>query len=299
MTNDTPESNSARNAPLDLTAVRSRARRLAPDTLRGALTHLLLVGLLLVIFLPILLAFVMSTQSVGEVFDVNYLLPGSSAFENYHAVLVEWDFARLLLNTLVMAAAITVISIGTALLAALGLVFYDFPGERIVFLGILFTLLFPIPVRVVPLYQLMAEIGWQDTIYGLTLPFLASATSVFLLRQRFRSIAAGYVETAKMRGVGPLTFLWKVLIPMSRGMLVGLVAIIFIAVWNYYLWPLVVIDTYEMNVVQVGVRFLQGAEAQGITQWNLIMSGSIIALLPPLLLLIVLRRPLLQTLGVD
>jgi sn-glycerol 3-phosphate transport system permease protein len=164
---------------------------------------------------------------------------------------------------------------------------------------ILLTLLLPVPVRIVPLFDLMARLGWGNTLMAITGPYIASATAVFLFRQHFMAIPASLVENAHLDGVGPLTFLWEVLIPMSKGMIAGVSVITFIYSWNQYLWPLIIMTDQSKQVVQVGLRFIQGAAQSGLTQWGLIMAGAIIALLPPLAVLIVMHRPLLETLAIQ
>jgi sn-glycerol 3-phosphate transport system permease protein len=143
----------------------------------------------------------------------------------------------------------------------------------------------------------MADIGWLNTFAGLTSPFIASATSVFLFRQRFRSVPASVVETAKLDGVGPVQFLVYVLIPMSKGMIAGVSAVMFIATWNAYLWPLVVIVERANQVAQVGLRYIQGVGSEGLIEWNLVMAAGALVLIPPLLVLVVARKYLLSTLA--
>jgi len=261
--------------------------------------HVLAISAVLMISWPVFVAVIMSSQSTAQVLNVRYLFFGSSGISNYISVLTDWSFARLMLNTLLMAAITTVGSITVALFASLAIVYYDFPFKNLVFTFILFTLMVPIPVRIVPLYDLTVSLGWHDTLLGLTLPYLASAMSVFLLRQHFRSIPTSHIETAKLVGVGPLKFLTSVLIPMSKGMIAGLVVIKFIGAWNAYLWPLVAMTSREKQVVQVGLRYLQNAAKGGVTQWELLMAGSVILLIPPLIILVAMRRPLLKTFGIE
>jgi ABC-type sugar transport system, permease component len=132
-------------------------------------------------------------------------------------------------------------------------------------------------------------------VVSITGPYIASATAVFLFRQHFMSIPVSMVESPRLDGVGPLTFLFRVLIPMSKGTIAGVSVITFIYAWNQYLWPLIVISDQGKQVVQVGIRFLQGASQSGLIQWGLIMAGAVIALLPSLVILIVFHRPLLET----
>ncbi|WP_200778452.1 carbohydrate ABC transporter permease [Halobaculum gomorrense] len=247
---------------------------------------------------PLVLAAVMSTQTVPQVYDVSYLWIGDAGVSKYAEVLTDYGLWRYMLNSFVMSVIVVVGKLALSLLAAMALVYYEFPYKNAVFFLVLFTLMFPVPVRIVPLFELMVDLGWSNTVLALTGPYLASATAVFLLRQHFQSIPTSVVETARLDGVGPLTFLVRVLIPMSRGMLTGLAVIEFIYAWNQYLWPLIVISDQSKQVVQVGMKYLQAVGTAGQTDWGLIMAGAMLTLLPPLAVLVAFRRPLLDTLGV-
>lgn len=267
-----------------------------PDKL---LTHVGIIVSILIMAAPLLLALIMSTQTTNEVYEVTNLGIGSQGLSNYQEVLSEFQFATYILNSLIMSIIIVIGKVGISLLAALALVYYKLPYERAIFMFILLTLLLPVPVRIVPLFQLMADLGFTNTMIALTGPYIASATAVFLFRQHFMSIPTSLVETAKMSGIGPISFLFKVLIPMSKGMIAGVCVITYVYAWNQYLWPLVVVSDKSSQVVQVGIRFLQGSAQAGLTPWGLIMAGACLALLPPLLVLIVLHRPLLETFAIQ
>lgn len=271
-------------------------RQRLPDDL---LMHVGIVSSILLVSLPLLLAMIMSTQTTAEVYQITNIGVGSQGLENYRLAISEYNFDTYLVNSFVMSVIIVVGKVSLSLLAALALVYYELPYERGVFMFILLTLLLPVPVRIVPLFQLMADLGWTNTMLALTGPYIASATAVFLFRQHFMSIPSSLVETARLDGVGPLTFLFKVLIPMSKGMIAGVSVITFIYSWNQFLWPLVAVTEKSSQVVQVGIRYLQGTAQAGLTQWGLIMAGAVIALLPPLLVLIVLHRPLLKTFAIQ
>ncbi|MCO8266356.1 carbohydrate ABC transporter permease [Haloferax prahovense] len=263
------------------------------------LVHVALAGAIALVALPLVLAVVMSTQSTTEVYEVTNLGLGSAGLSNYETALTEYNLTRYMINSAVMSVVIVVGKVSLSLLAALALVYYRFPFERAVFTFILLTLLVPVPVRIVPLFQLMADLGWANSLLSITGPYIASATAVFLFRQHFMSIPESLVENARLDGVGPLSFLVRVLIPMSRGMIAGVSVITFIYAWNQYLWPLIVVSDQSKQVVQVGIKFLQGASQSGLTQWGLIMAGAVIALLPPLAVLVTLHRPLLETFAIQ
>lgn len=248
-----------------------------------------------VLLLPVVVAVLVSTKETGVVTSLADLAPGEYAVRNYRRALLGLGFWRYMLNSLLMSVVIVVGKLAVSLLAALAIVYYRFPYKDAFFLFVLFTLLLPVPVRFVPLYRLVVGLGWNNSLLAITVPYLASATTVFILRQHFLSIPASLVETARLDDVGPLRFLVSVLIPMSRGVLVGVSVIMFVYAWNQYLWPLVIIDTEGQQVTQVGLSLLQGQASTGEVAWSMVMAGSVLTLLPPLALLVLFRRPLLET----
>jgi len=264
-------------------------------------SHLALLATSLVLITPVVMTFLLTTQTTAQVYDLNHVGFGSfeTMYQNYYDVLVTWGFWRLMLNTLLVASFSTVGGIVLSLLAALAIVFYDFRGKQLTFFFILLTLMVPFIIRVVPLYELVVALDWHDSYLGLTIPFLATATGFFLFRQHFKGIPVELVETCRLDGVGPLSFLWNVLIPMTRGMISGLSVILFISTWNAYFWPLIVINTESRQMVQVGLRFLQSAQQGTLTEYNLMMAGAVVSLVPALVLLIALRKNLLTTMGLE
>ncbi|ELZ37562.1 carbohydrate ABC transporter permease [Halorubrum sp. E3] len=262
-------------------------------------THFQLLLLVVAVVFPIAVALAVSTKQSGVVTSVVDLLPGGYAVENYREVLVDYQFGRFMWNSLAMSVVIVVGKLIISVFAAMAIVYYRVPYKDLVFLFILFTLLLPVPVRFIPLFQLMNDLGWSNTILAITVPYLASATTVFILRQHFLSIPTSIVETAKLDGVGPLKFMLFVLLPMSKGVLVGVSIIMFVYAWNQYLWPLIIIDSEANQVAQVGLQLLQGDVQGGQLSWSLVMAGSTLTLLPPLLLMIVFRKPLLETFSIQ
>ena len=262
-------------------------------------THLQLLVLVFAVVFPIAVAVLVSTKETGVVTSLGDLLPGSYAVENYREALIDYRFGRFLWNSLAMSLVIVVGKLIVSVFAAMAIVYYRIPYKNLVFLFILFTLLLPVPVRFIPLFQLMNDLGWSNTILAITVPYIASATTVFILRQHFLSIPNSIVETAKLDGVGPLRFMLFVLLPMSKGVLVGVSIIMFVYAWNQYLWPLIIVDSEANQVAQVGLQLLQGDVQGGQLSWSLVMAGSTLTLLPPLLLMIVFRKPLLETFSIQ
>ena len=274
------------------TQPRDAVDRLGTDAVA---VHAQLWVLTLLVVFPIFVALTVSTKQQGIVTSLPDLIPGTHAVDNYREALVGYGFARFMWNSFVMAVIVVVGKLVVSVLAATAIVYYRVPYKDLVFVFVLFTLLLPVPVRFVPLFQLVNDLGWGNSLLAITVPYLASATTVFILRQHFLSIPASIVETAKIDGVGPLRFMWSVLIPMSRGVLVGVSIIMFVYAWNQYLWPLVIIDSEANQVAQVGLQLLQGDVQGGQLSWSLVMAGSVLTLLPPLALMIYFRDPLLKT----
>lgn len=289
------------NTPITEETPRSRTDRLREvvSVPSWVTVHVPLFVLVTLFMSPVLLAILMSTQSAVEIYQVLNLMPGTQGVENYVTVLTEYNFLTYIPNTLAMASIIVAGEVTFSLMAALALVYYDFPYKNIAFMIILLTLMLPFPVRIVPLYNLVINLGWGNSLLGLSGPYVASATSVFLFRQHFRSVPDSILETAKLDGIHPIKFLVYVLIPMSKGIIAGVIVINFISAWNKYLWPLIIVSDREKQVIQVGINYIQGTADSGLTQWGLIMSGSVIALIPPLVILIIFHRPIVRTLGVQ
>lgn len=255
------------------------------------LTHLLLIAAILVIAFPVLFALIVSTQSFQDIFTYPpEFLPGSHFFENYQVAWHRIDMGRLLLNSTVISTAVSVGKILLSLLAAFAFTYFgDFPGKGLFFVLILITHMLPLPIRIVPTFELMQDLGWVDTYYALTIPFFASATGTLLFRQFFLTVPLSLADAARIDGAGPLQFLFRILVPLARTNLTALFLIEFVYMWNQYLWPLVVTNSNEMRVVQIGIKMLLASEAQA-AEWNVIMAGTLIALFPPLIVLLLLQE---------
>lgn len=259
------------------------------------LYHLFLIVVLSITVLPVVTAIIMSTQTRAEIIEITNLMPGGAGLTNYGKVLFEFGLMRKLINSFIYSVTTVTLEVSIALLGALVLVYFDIPYKKIVFYMVLLTLLFPLPVRIVALFDFMVALGWTNSYLGLIIPKAASATSLFLFRQRFKSLPDSLVETARIDGTGPLKFLWKVLIPRSSGIIAGVAAIQFIGAWNSFLWPAIIINSDELQVASVGLRGLLSETQGGMTPWGVVMAGSILTLLPALVVLFVLRDHLLET----
>ncbi|MEJ1120198.1 MULTISPECIES: sn-glycerol-3-phosphate ABC transporter permease UgpE [Phyllobacterium] len=257
---------------------------------------ILIVGILIVAF-PIYYTFVASTQTLQDIIRPPLsLLPGGHFWENYSSALFGGiskiggvGVDRLLLNTLVMALGIAIGKIIISILSAYAIVFFRFPGRMFFFWFIFITLMLPVEVRILPTYKIMVDLGLIDTYTGLILPLMASATATLLFRQFFMTIPGELVEAARVDGAGPWRFFKDILLPLSKTNIAALFVILFIYGWTQYLWPLLMTNRNDMATIVIGLRkMIDFTDAN--TQWHLVMVTCILAILPPILVVVLMQR---------
>jgi sn-glycerol 3-phosphate transport system permease protein len=247
----------------------------------------LLLGAVLFVA-PLWLVFVGSTQDSAAIArgDLS-ILPGNEGFGVYARVLAG-PVPRMLLISLGMALAIAIGKIVISIVSAFAVVFFRFPGRHVAFWLIFITLMLPVEVRIIPTYTVMSDLGLINTFTGLWLPLIASATATLLFRQIFVAIPDELVEAARMDGAGPLRFLWDIVIPVSGANIAALFVILFIYGWNQYLWPLLVATNPNLDTIVIGIVKMIAVETQ--TDWSAVMATAMLALLPPVVVVVVMQR---------
>ncbi|SEG85966.1 sn-glycerol-3-phosphate ABC transporter permease UgpE [Marinobacterium lutimaris] len=256
----------------------------------------LALGVLLVAF-PIWIAFVASTYPAQALVTGTVpLWPGDQLLENFGRVLgtgsdssVGVSVALMLFNSLVMALGIALGKIAISVLAAYAIVFFRFPLRMFCFWLIFMTLMLPVEVRIIPTFQVVADLGMLNSYTGLTLPLIASATATFLLRQFFMTVPPELAEAARVDGAGPIRFLIDILLPLSRTNLAALFVIMFIYGWNQYLWPLLITTSEDYYTVVMGIQRML-AVGDGEVAWNEVMPTTLLALLPPVGVVLMMQR---------
>ncbi|GEM48328.1 carbohydrate ABC transporter permease [Deinococcus cellulosilyticus] len=251
------------------------------------LQHLILSLTVFVVAFPLIFAVIKATQDSSQVVSAN-LMPGTSFFANLKEA---WDAAHLgtyMRNSFIVAITVTVGKTLLSMMAALAFVYFRFPFKTPLFALVLFSLMLPAELKIVALFDLVNDLNWVNTYQAIIVPFLASATGTFLFRQHFMNIPRSMAEAAQIDGASPWQFLWLILIPMSLNTIGALGVIQFVYIWDQYLWPLVIIRDVDHQVVQVGLRSLIGS-ADG-TNWGSVMAGTIVSLLPPLVMFTLLQE---------
>jgi sn-glycerol 3-phosphate transport system permease protein len=262
------------------------------------LSHVIvLLGVVIVAF-PVWMTFVASTHDQTTMLRAPIpLLPGDQGLKNYHTVLFEGfgtGAARLplwvaLFNSLVMALGVSIGKIAISIISAFAIVYFRFPFRMAFFWAIFVTLMLPIEVRIVPTFKVVADLGMLNSYSGLIIPVIASATATFLFRQFFLSVPEELTEAARVDGAGPMRFFKDILLPMSRTSIAALFVIQFIYGWNQYLWPLL-ITTKESFYTVVMMLSRQANSVDAAPHWELIMAMAMLAMLPPILVVVAMQR---------
>ena len=261
------------------------------------LSHLVVILGVIVIAFPVWMTFVASTHSQQTMLQSPIpLLPGPHLIENYTKVLTE-GYGRVgstsvmltLTNSLVMALGVAIGKIAISIISAFAIVYFRFPGRMYFFWAIFVTLMLPVEVRIVPTYGVVANLGMLDSYGGLIVPLIASATATFLFRQFFLSVPDELTEAARVDGASPMRFFWDILLPMSRTSIAALFVIQFIYGWNQYLWPLL-ITTKESYYTVVMAVTRQANVVDSVPSWNLLMAMAMLAMLPPVLVVVFMQR---------
>ena len=261
------------------------------DRVGAILVHALLIAGVALMCLPIWLTFVGSTVTQAEIVRPPMpVVPGGRMLENYREALFGGTpVARMLINSTIMALGIAVGKIAISLLSAFAIVYFRFPGRMLCFWTIFVTLMLPVEVRIVPTYEVAVRLGLLNNHAGLILPLIASATATFLFRQFFMTVPDELVEAARMDGAGPMRFFADILLPLSITNIAALFVILFIFGWNQYLWPLLVTTEPDMNTIVMGIKkLLPSADDYG--NWPVTMATAILAILPPVVVVLAMQR---------
>jgi sn-glycerol 3-phosphate transport system permease protein len=258
------------------------------------LVHFILIVLCFIVGFPMIFSIIKSTQNLGQImaYPPN-LMVGDRLFENFSAAWNTSNLVRLMGNTILVAVCVTLGKTITSLLAGTAFVYFRFPLRGFLFIFVVLTLMMPTDILIVALYRLMGELKWTNQFQALIAPFLASATGTLLFRQHFSNIPSELADAAQIDGAGPMRYLYSVLIPLSWNVIGALGMIQFIGVWNQYLWPLLIINDNQRQLVQVA---LKGITVNALDQgnWGVALAAAVIASIPPLIVFLFLQESFLR-----
>ncbi|UYU32165.1 sn-glycerol-3-phosphate ABC transporter permease UgpE [Siccibacter colletis] len=256
---------------------------------------LLILGIAAILF-PLYVAVVAATLDSKAVFETPMtLIPGGHLWENLSHIWTQGvtgggtPFSLMLLNSFIMALAITVGKITVSMLSAFAIVWFRFPLRNLFFWMIFITLMLPVEVRIFPTVEVIARLDLLDSYTGLTLPLMASATATFLFRQFFMTLPDELMEAARIDGASPMRFFRDIVLPLSKTNLAALFVITFIYGWNQYLWPLLIISDADLGTAVAGIKGMI-ATGDGSTQWNQVMAAMLLTMIPPIVIVLAMQR---------
>ncbi len=257
---------------------------------------ILSIGVLIVAF-PVWLTFVASTWDAATIINGKLpLYPGPYFFENYNRILfigtsstTREPVLGMMLNSFVMAMAIALGKIFISVLSAYAVVYYRFPFRMAAFWIIFVTLMLPVEVRIFPTFKVVSDLRMLDTYQGLAVPLIASATGTLLFRQFFMTIPDELLEASRIDGAGPFRFFKDTVVPLSITTIAALFVIQFIYGWNQYLWPLLVTTKDSMQTIVIAIKKMI-VTSDALTEWQLAMATAMLAMLPPVLVVILMQR---------
>ncbi len=256
------------------------------------LQYLLLCVAALIVAFPLLMMISASFMTAGELASSPpHLLPGALRWTNYEQVIATIPVVLFLINSTIQSGLVTVGQLITSSLAAFAFAFIAFRGRNFFFFLFLATLTIPAEAIIIPNFLTIRAWGWLNTYQGLAVPFLATAFGTFLLRQAFLQLPRELFDAAMIDGCGRFRFLWQVAVPLSRPALGTLAIYTFLSTWNQFFWPLLVVNSERMQTVQIGMARLWDAE---VSNYNLIMAGLTVVLVPTIAVVVLGQRQLIR-----
>ncbi|UFU08309.1 carbohydrate ABC transporter permease [Ruania halotolerans] len=253
--------------------------------------YVTLLVAILVMSVPLIWMFLASFKDNSELVSLPLQwLPRSWDLDNFVQVAASIPIGRMFANSVGLTLVGAGLKVFLALCCAYAVVFISIPLRNAVFIVVLFALLIPGQITIIPNYTLIADLGWLNTYQGILVPGLASAFGTFLFRQHFLSLPISVLEAAELDGAGHWRRLWRFVVPMSMPTVAAVGLISLVNEWNDYLWPMLVTDNTDTMTLPVGLTLLQ--DVDGIQNWGVLMAATVAVTLPMLLFFLILQRRL-------
>lgn len=269
-----------------MTAVRVRRA-----TLVKAASYLALAAISALMLFPFAWMLASSFKPFTEIFAGRSFLPEQPTLANYGSLFQQSDALRKVWNSLYIAALYTALAVFLCAMGGYAFAKFRFPGRGVLFGFLLATMAVPFAVVMVPLFIMMRNwFHWIDTPWPLIVPWAANAFGIFFMRQYMLSVPDDMLDAARVDGASELRIFLRIVLPVSRPGLASLAILFFVLKWNDFLWPLAVLRSDEVQTVPVMLNSLQGPP--GRTAFDVLMAGSVVSVLPMLLLFLLLQRHL-------
>jgi multiple sugar transport system permease protein len=258
--------------------------------------YLLLVIIALLFILPYLMSIFAAFKPLSAILSQSPLRPPAPpTLANFRTLFTEYDFGRYLANTLLVTVILTAGQVTFSMMGAYAFARMEFPGRDSLFWLYLMTLMVPNVVTLVPLYVLFAHGHLLNTYWAIFLPYVLGVPySVFLMRQYFMTIPKEVMEAARLDGCSESRILWRIVVPISRPILITATLLAFVFGWNNFLWPLIVTNSPSLNVLTVAVA---NFNSNFSVQWNLILAGALVALIPMVILFVIFQKHIVNSIS--
>jgi len=265
--------------------------------LRAAGVWLLYVALAILAFLfvlPFLLMLSSAFKTAAEIIKVPpSLLPEHPSLSSFRTVLTEAPYFTWYRNSLVVAGAVTLLTLFTSSLGGYVFAKFDFRGKNALFLLILSTMMVPFPVLLIPTYLIADYLNLLNTLWALIIPGIVSAFGVFLMRQFIAGIPTDLIEAARLDGASEFSIYARIIVPLVKPALAALGVFTFLNSWNDYLWPLVAVDDLNKSTLPLALSFFNSAQAQ---RYDLVMAASAMAVIPVVIIFVIFQRQIVNAL---
>lgn len=279
--------------PQILTLEQSQKKRKRETLIRQAISYVILSLVTITMIAPFMWMVTTSLKQPGEVFEAfkaewwRDWIPMSFVWENYVKAWKVVPFARFYFNSVFVAVVTTFGQVATSSMAAYAFSRLNFPGREKLFTSYLATMMIPGAVTMIPVFILLRMLGWIDSYKALILPGIFTAYGTFMLRQFFLTLPKDLEDAAMIDGCSYAGIFWRIILPLSKPALATLTTFTFMGTWMNFMWPLIVVNSQELFTLPVGLAYFQSLHT---TDWTLLMAGSLMMLLPILIVFIFCQR---------
>lgn len=215
-----------------------------------------------------------------------------AGLESYKRVFDDIPFLRFFSNSMIVAVCVTAGSLFTSMLAGFVFAKYQFPGKNFAFIAILATMMIPFDVVVIPLYLLIRDLRLLNNLLALIIPGLVSSYGIFLCRQFISGIPDALIDAARIDGCPEFKIFYRLVVPLSIPVMSALAIFAFMANWDSFLWPLLVIDDITRRTLPLGLSLFR--QQFGIAQWNVIMAGAVLSVMPVMVVYLFAQRNFIE-----
>ena len=285
--------------PATQSASTSRTRTWRPGLGKGArltLFYVLLLVIAIVFITPYLFTIFAAFKPLSAILSQSPARPPTSpTWANFKEIFTQYDFARYLANTLIVTVILTAGQVTFSMMGAYAFARMQFPGRNALFWVYLATLMVPNVVTMIPLYVIFASAHILNTYWAIFLPYVLGVPySVFLMRQYFMTIPKEVMEAARLDGCSESRILWRIVVPISRPIIITATLLAFVFGWNNFLWPLIVTNSNSLQVLTVGIA---NFNSNFTVQWNLVLAGSLVALIPMVALFAIFQKHIVNAIS--